>query len=199
MGKKLTTWQVSRMLGVSDQSVSNWVDSGQLPAGKTPGGHRRVELDDLVDFLKRQNFRIPQELLPAVPTILIVDDEPEVTRRLSAILAAKRPECRILTAHDGFVAGLMVMAEHPDLMILDLHMPGIDGVEVCRRIKADERTRGVAVLAMTAYPSEEAQQAMLDAGAQAFMHKPLDSADICRRVEDILNGKWPPVPVRARG
>lgn len=189
MVKKLTTWQISRMLGVSDQSVSNWVDSGQLPAGKTPGGHRRVESDDLIDFLKRQNLRIPPELLPAIPTILIVDDEPEVTRWMSMILVAKHPQCRILIAHDGFAAGEMVMAEHPQLVILDLYMPGIDGFEVCRRIKSDERTRGISVLAITAHPSEEAQRAILDAGAQALMAKPIDAAEICGRVGDILKGK----------
>jgi excisionase family DNA binding protein len=191
MVKKLTTWQISRMLGVSDQSVSNWVDSGQLHAGRTPGGHRRVERDDLIDFLKRQNLRIPPELLPAIPTILIVDDEPEVTRWMSTILAAQHPQCRILVAHDGFAAGEMVMAEHPDLVILDLYMPGIDGFEVCRRIKSDERTRGISVLAITAHPSEEAQRAILDAGAQAVMVKPIDAAEICSRVGDILQDKYP--------
>jgi excisionase family DNA binding protein len=189
MVKKLTTWQISHMLGVSGQSVSNWVDSGLLPAGRTPGGHRRVEPDDLIEFLKRQNLRIPPELLPAFPTILIVDDEPEVTKWLSKLLSAKHPQCRILIAHDGFAAGQMVVSEHPDLVILDLYMPGIDGFEVCRRIKGDKRTRGISVLAITAQPCEEAQRAILDAGAQALMAKPVDAAEICRRVGDILKGR----------
>ena len=68
--KKLTTHQISNMLGVSDQSVSNWIDAGHLSAERTPGGHRRVEPDDLIDFLKQHKMRIPPELDAAPPTIL---------------------------------------------------------------------------------------------------------------------------------
>ena len=52
--KMLSTSAVARMLGVAVASVSNWIDQGQLKAGRTPGGHRRVKAEDLVDFLKRQ-------------------------------------------------------------------------------------------------------------------------------------------------
>jgi len=52
MTKKLTTYRIANMLGMSDQSVSNWIDSGQLLAERTPGGHRRVEREDLIAFLK---------------------------------------------------------------------------------------------------------------------------------------------------
>ena len=78
MMKSLTTTQVARLLGVSDQSVANWVDHGKLRAGKTPGGHRRIEADDLVEFLKRQELRIPAELACPEPGILIVDDDAQV-------------------------------------------------------------------------------------------------------------------------
>lgn len=138
-----------------------------------------------MDFLKQQNLRIPAELLSASPTILIVEDEKEVAAWLGEVLHDQCPGYRILTAHDGFVAGEMVMAEHPDLVLLDLYLPGIDGFEVCRRIKSDPRTRGAAVIAMTAHPSPETEKTILDAGAAAYMAKPIDADKLCRLVSQL--------------
>ena len=66
--KALSTIEVARMLGVAVSSVSKWIDGGKLVAGRTPGGHRRIEKDDFIRFLHQQQFRIPPELQPSVYT-----------------------------------------------------------------------------------------------------------------------------------
>jgi len=184
--RTLTTFQIANMLGVSDQSVSNWIDSGQLPAGRTPGGHRRVERDDLIEFIRQHHMRIPPELDVPQPTILIVDDEPEVALWISKMLSEKLPEFRILTANDGFAAGKIVTAEHPELVILDLFMPGMDGFEVCRHIKSDPQTKFIKVVALTAYPSPEAEKAIRDAGAEEYMPKPVEADRLASLVGALL-------------
>jgi excisionase family DNA binding protein len=183
---RLTTFKIARLLDVSDQSVANWIDSGGLKADRTPGGHRRVERDDLVDFLTERNLRVPRELLPSAPTVLVVDDEKEVTQWLCQVIQESCPECRVLTANDGYTAGQVVLAERPDLVILDLYMPGMDGFEVCRKIKSDPRTRGSTVLAITAHPTPEAEKAVMDAGASAFLPKPVDAAQISALARELL-------------
>jgi len=174
MRKNLTTSAVARLLGVAVGSVSNWIDQGRLKAGRTPGGHRRIAADDLVEFLRHQKLPVPAELV-APPKILVVDDEPSVTEWLAAEIRARRPDWEVVEAHDGFRAGELVGSLRPDVVILDLRMPGLDGFEVCRRIKAGPKTKDTAVIAITAYPSPEAEERILACGAQAYLTKPLDT------------------------
>ncbi len=174
------------MLGVSYQSVSNWIDDGLLLAERTPGGHRRVEQEDLISFLHQHHMRIPTGLAVCPPTILIVDDEPEVLQWIGKALGQKCPGVRILMANDGFAAGKLVTAEAPDLVILDLYMPGLDGFEVCRNIKSDPKTQSITIVAVTAHPSPEAQKAIREAGAEEYMPKPLDADRLASVVGTLL-------------
>lgn len=186
--KKLTTFQIANMLGVSDQSVANWIDAGQLIAERTPGGHRRVTPGNLIGFLKQQEMQIPDELEVAPPTILVVDDEPDVIQWFAETLQQNCPDFRVLTAGDGFDAGKIVTAENPDLVILDIYMPGLDGYDVCRRIKSEPQTQSIKIGAITAHPSEQAEQAIVEAGAEAYLTKPVEADHLVQLVMDMLAG-----------
>jgi len=189
MKKSFTTSAVARMLGVAIQSVSNWIDAGQLRAGRTPGGHRRIEPEDLLDFLRKQGLAIPVELQPSPPKVLVVDDEEDVVSWVATEIRAERPDIEVLVAHDGFSAGQIAGAEKPDVVVLDLRMPGIDGFEVCRRIKAWEDTRKTIVIATTAYPSPEAEQRILECGAEVCLTKPLEASVLMKHVTTALAGR----------
>jgi excisionase family DNA binding protein len=186
MNRKLTTSQTARLLGVSDQTIANWIDQGRLQAGRTPGGHRRVEADDLVEFLKKQKLRIPQELGRTNPMFLVVDDEQAVTEWLAEAIRRYFPDCQVMVANDGYAAGEIVTAERPEVVILDLYMPGINGFEVCRKIKTGETTHDTIVVAMTARPSSEVEQASLEAGASAYLPKPIKSEELVRLLTSLL-------------
>jgi two-component system OmpR family response regulator len=186
LNRTLTTSQTARLLGVSDQTIANWIDQGKLPAGRTPGGHRRVEADDLVEFLKKQKLRVPEELARRNPMLLVVDDEPAVTGWLAQMIQANFPDCQVVVANDGYSAGEIVTAERPEVVILDLYMPGMDGFEVCRKIKSRDTTRETFVLAITARPSPQAEQAALEAGASAYLPKPIDSEELVRLLTNLV-------------
>lgn len=186
MRKALTTSAVARLLGVAVGSISNWIDQGRLKAGRTPGGHRRIEVDDLIAFLRKQGLRVPPELAPAAAKVLVVDDDQPLTKWLAEEIKEEYPDCEVLVAHDGFAAGEMVGAHKPQAVILDLRMPGMDGYEVCRRIKSNEDTKDTAVIAITAYPSAEAEKSILDCGARAYLTKPLDLELLLKELADAL-------------
>ena len=131
-------------------------------------------------------MRIPPELNPAPPTVLVVDDEPTVTRWLTKVLTKTFSECRILAANDGFAVGKIVTADRPDVVILDLFMPGMDGFEVCRRIKSDPQTLAAKVVAITAHPSAESEKAIRSAGAEMLLPNPLDAKEIAALVGSLL-------------
>lgn len=184
--RKFTTHQVAKLLGVSDQSVANWVDAGKLKASRTPGGHRRIEHEDLVAFLTAQNVPIPAELKPDSMTILVVDDEAGVADVVAGQVRSRFPNHTVVTANDGFAAGRLVSDLQPQLVILDLFMPGLDGFEVCRRIKDDPRTASIQVIAMTAHHTSDTEQTIIEAGAEACFAKPVDLERLATRIGELL-------------
>lgn len=189
MKKSITTAVAARMLGVSLQSVSNWIDAGQLRAGRTPGGHRRIEREDLLAFLQKQGLAIPDELQSSSPKVLIVDDEEDVVALVAEQIRSERPDIEVLVAYDGFSAGQIVGAQDPDVVVLDLRMPGMDGFEVCRRIKAREDTRSTTVIAMTAHPSPRVERRILECGAEVCLAKPLEAGVLMKHMTAILTGR----------
>ena len=174
MGKNLSTFAIARMLHVDPGSVANWIDQNLLKAHRTPGGHRRVAADDLILFLREHKMPIPPELDSVPSRVVIVDDEPAITQLIAWAIKASLPDCEVVEAHDGFRAGTIVATLKPNVVILDLRMPGMDGYEVCKLIKTQESTRQADVLAMTAYPSPENVQKIIDCGARVCMAKPLN-------------------------
>jgi CheY-like chemotaxis protein len=186
MAKNLSTFAIAGMLHVDPGSVANWIDQGLLKAHRTPGGHRRVATEDLVVFLREHKMPMPEGLETIPNRILIVDDEPAVTQLIAKAVRKAIPECEVVEAHDGFGAGTIIATLKPDVVILDLRMPGMDGYEVCQLIKSQESTKHAEVLAITAYPSPESEQQILDCGARACFNKPLDMEALLGEVQASL-------------
>jgi excisionase family DNA binding protein len=185
--KHLSTTVVARLLGVAVGSVAKWIDKDELRAGRTPGGHRRVTEGDLLDFLHRQKLPIPPELTSASIRILIVEDEESVANWVAQEIHAANPEFQVMQAHDGFAAGEIVGSWQPDVVILDLRMPGMDGYEVCQRIKARQGVKDPVIIAMTANHTPAAEEHIRECGAVACLAKPLDVHVLLQEVESALH------------
>jgi diguanylate cyclase (GGDEF)-like protein len=121
------------------------------------------------------------------PTVLIVDDEPQNRRLLEALL---RPEgYDTLTAGSGEAALARVAVEAPDLILLDIMMPGMDGYEVATALKADPATSGIPIIMVSAQDDRSARLRGLDAGAEDFLTKPVDRGELWLRVRNLLRLK----------
>ena len=186
--QSLSTAAVGRLLGVSLGSVANWIDAGKLKAGRTPGGHRRVAADDLLYFLRRHGLPVPEALAPSAPRILVVDDEESVARWIAEEIRYAHPDYEVQMAHDGFSAGDLVGSWKPDVVFLDLRMPGMDGYEVCRRIKAKPETERVRVIAITAHYSAKTVTEIMNCGAVLCLPKPLKVDLLLVVLEAALHG-----------
>jgi len=165
-----TTHDVSRLLHVNPRSVINWIEQSLLPSYRTPGGHRRIRHDDLLAFLRKHEMPTPASLLEGKFNVLIVDDEHGIIDIIRTFLQ-RQGGYEIASASDGITALIEVGRVKPDLLILDINIPGVDGVEVCRRIKADSSNK-TAIIAVSG--TAEKEKKVLAAGADAFMLKPVD-------------------------
>src|SRR3990172_6912886 len=179
----LTTGHVAKACEVSLVTVKKWIRVGKLRAFLTPGRHYRVTLEEFQRFRIEYGFPAEHE---APPRILVVDDEPEMVALVSDALRGMRPAPKLEAALDGYEGMLKVGTFRPHLLVLDLRMPGLDGFEVCRRIKADPATRGTKILAITAYPENSARERALQSGADAFLAKPFTVKELKAEVKHLL-------------
>ena len=172
----LAPGEVARLLMVSPATVRQWAQKGDLPALATPGGHRRFQLVDVERFAQQRGLALhtPQRSAEIQGLrVLVVDDEPQIARYLSDLITSRINTAQVEAAENGFVAGLKVRSFQPDVVLLDLMMPGMDGFQVCRLLKAEVSTRQIRVVVITGYPSPENISRAREAGADACLAKPI--------------------------
>lgn len=120
-------------------------------------------------------------------TILIIDDEPIARDSLEALLGGE--DYRLAFAADGREGLAAAAATAPDLILLDVMMPGMDGFEVCQRLKADAHTRAIPVIMLTALSDKNSLVRGLDSGADEFLSKPVTGLELRARLRSMLRIK----------
>ena len=171
----LTSHEVGSLLQVNPSSVKKWVNDGRITAHRTPGGHRRIRVADLVDFLHRHAMPIPRPLAGASKRrLLVVDDDLMHLRALERRLKPYRTRVEVELIENGIDALVMVGTFKPDLIVLDVYMPEVDGIEVCRRLKLKPETRHIGVIVNTAHMTRQVEDNAVAAGALTCVSKPLD-------------------------
>lgn len=136
--------EVANICGVVNQTAINWIRNGYLKAFSTPGGQYRVYQDDLIDFMNKRHMRIPSDLIgESEPSdgkcILVVDDDRGLNSVIAKFFEKRFPEIEIIQAFDGFEAGAQLVAKKPDIVLLDLNLPGVDGFKLCSQINEDDK------------------------------------------------------------
>jgi excisionase family DNA binding protein len=171
----LTSHEVGELLQVNPSSVKNWVDEGRIAAFRTPGGHRRIRVADLVEFLDRHAMPIPRKLAAVGrKRMLIVDDDTIHLRALERRLKTFRSRVQVELTDNGIDALVLVGSFKPHLVVLDVYMPELDGLEVCRRLKMRADTRSIGVVVTSAHLTKAIEENALAAGALLCAPKPID-------------------------
>ena len=170
--------EVANICGVVNQTAINWIRGNHLKAFTTPGGQYRVYADDLLDFLKSRGMRIPDDLYDLVKeedlSILIIDDDRDINDMIRDVLSSRLNEYRVSQAFDGFEAGKMLLEEKPNIIILDIDLPGVDGHTLCKKIRQDEQFSDVLIVSISGLDETSEKPKILAEGADAFFAKPLD-------------------------
>ncbi len=183
--RPLTTGEVASLCHVTINAVKKWIAAGKLKAFTTPGGHYRIKVDDLEVFLSKYNLALKDELYSRRKRILIADDEPDVVEFFKSAVLSIKKDYEVDTASDGYEALIKVGDFKPSLLILDIRMPRVDGFEVLKKLRGNERTSGIKILVITAFGEDEAMR-MVRSGADAYLTKPVKLKDIKEKVRTLL-------------
>lgn len=167
----LTASEVADLLMVSPNSVRLWADRGLLKAETTLGGHRRFARQEIERL--RQTRSAPERKKGVLRSILIIDDERELADTWADGIRTTAPEITVLTANDGFEGGLKASLHKPDMILLDLMMPGMDGFEVCRLLKREPVTKNIRIIALSGLASQDNVDRIIEAGAETCLAKPI--------------------------
>ena len=183
--------EVANICGVVNQTAINWIKGGHLKAFTTPGGQYRVYPDDLAEFMKNREMRIPPELeekcsesVLAKRSILIVDDDRGLNTVIARFLGKKFKDCaiEIFQAFDGFEAGVLMTEKRPGVLILDLDLPGVDGFSLCKRIRSDAGFGKPVIAVVTALEDSGVEARVKELGVDYFFKKPLNLLEIAEAV-----------------
>jgi excisionase family DNA binding protein len=183
----VTISEASKLCGVSLKTITNWIEQGHIKAHKTVGGHRRILRDDLYQFMRDHKIPLPREEKgDGRKRILIVDDDKIIVETLVMALEEDEHDYEVISSRDGFEAGVQLTHFKPDLVILDIMMPDINGYEVCKRIKTDPESKDTKVIVLSAYLDEENFQKMKAFGADVCFSKPLPLSELKKAIANLL-------------
>jgi excisionase family DNA binding protein len=169
---------------VSRGTLWRYVKSGNLKAFLTPGGHHRILKKDLESFMHEKGMLFPDSTDHSKGKILVVDDDPKTQKYLNKMLSSS--SYHIETASDGFEAGAKTIQFKPDLIILDLFMPGLDGFEVCKQIKENSNTSQIKILVLTGFDTQENRDRILQLGADGYLAKPVKQSLLIQNIKNLL-------------
>ena len=181
-----TTGEAAKICNVSQQTIIRCFDSGQLKGFRVPGSRfRRIPRDILYKFMKDNG--IPTDALESGKRkALIVDDDRELVELLEDVLAADgRFEVR--SVNNGFDAGMMVRDYRPDILVLDVMLPDINGKEVCQRVRSDSTLDDVKIICISGMVEQDKIADLRAAGANYFLQKPFEVDTLVARICRLLD------------
>ena len=176
-----TTGEAAKICKVSQQTIIRCFDNGQLKGFRVPGSRfRRIPREMLYKFMKDNG--IPTDALESGRRkVLLVDDDVELVEVMTKFLEEDgRFDVKIATT--GFDAGMLVKEYRPDMIVLDVMLPDINGKEVCQRVRADSTMEDVRILCISGMIEDDKIQDLRLAGADDFMHKPFDAEQLIERM-----------------
>ncbi len=185
--KTFTTFEVARLCGVFHTTVINWVNKGKLKARVTPGGHRRIPLSELVVFMKKYEMPIPANIEDAHKQILILDDEPMMTRLLDKGFKKHQDRYTVQVANNPVDALVLIGKRLPHLLVVDLLMPVMDGFQVCQILKSNPATKEMKIVAISGKKLSSSQQDFLSKNCDVFLQKPFELNDLVASIDKLLN------------
>lgn len=181
-----TTGEAAKICKVSQQTIIRCFDSGQLKGFRVPGSRfRRIPREQLFSFMRDNG--IPTDALESGKRrIAVVDDDVELVELITDVLE-RDGRFEVRSVNNGFEAGMMVKEYKPDLIVLDVMLPDINGKEVCQRVRSDKTMDSVKIICISGMVEEDKVHELREAGANDFMRKPFEVDRLVDRICQLLD------------
>ena len=190
--KPLTVGQLAEICRVSKKTVLNWIYEGALKAFTTYGGHYRVWPVNVKKFLDSAGMDIPFEYVDERTThILIIDDDLDYSQMLKSAISAELPSVEVVTTDDGYEGLLLIGELKPQLVVLDIKMPKVDGFQVLELLKNRKNDHDMKVLVVSGYLDAETRQQLSKTIADYAMDKLSDINVLVRTISAIVKSEKP--------
>lgn len=183
--QSFSTSEVAKYCHVTADTIRKWAEAGRISVFKTPGGHRRIRREELINFLRENGIPLHDDLSNDGVKVLVVDDDKTILAVINRFLEHAPANFEITTASDGFEAGHLVGTFEPKVVFLDIQLPGLNGTEVCRRIKSSRDSADTHVIAMTAFYDEDKAKEIVSLGATTCLKKPFTPDDLRRALAQV--------------
>ena len=181
-----TTGEAAKICKVSQQTIIRCFDTGQLKGFRVPGSRfRRIPREQLFIFMRENN--IPTDALESpLRKILLVDDDVDIVTLIQDMLE-RDGRFEVRAVNNGFDAGMMVKEYHPELIVLDVKLPDINGKEVCQRVRNDKTMDDVRIICISGMVEDNRVEDLLASGANEFLRKPFDVEILQKRICSLLD------------
>ena len=183
------TSDIARYCGVSVVHVNRWIKQGKLKAYRYPRGKYKITEQDFREFLEKNNIPIIGSFFSRMEgrKILIGEDNKDFAVILKELIEGQFNDVEVEIANDGYEVLFRIGEIKPDLLIMDIRMPKLDGLEVCRQIKKESgELSKVKIIAMTGHSAVYSEEMVLDNGADAFLPKPFKGVQLLEKIREIL-------------
>jgi len=181
----LTTGEVAKLCNVAPRTVSKWFDTGQLKGYRIPGSKdRRIPVSELIGFMRAHGMPL-DGLDVGKPRVLLLDNDAETNGVLTRALAAAG-EFEVTCVGTAFEAGLAAQEFCPAVMVVDVSLPDIQAEALCRDVRAIRQLQGLKLIAIGGGLTNGAAQAVLQAGFDACLPKPLRAEDLSETIRSVL-------------
>jgi excisionase family DNA binding protein len=185
--KYFSTSEIAEMLEVNRYTVSLWIDHGEMKAMITPGGHKKVSRDEVIRFIKIRGGVVPEELqTEKEKKIFIIDDEQDVSRFLSKCINLVYTGIKSEIFNNPVPALMEIGKSMPDMVILDIFMPDMDGINVCRMIREQKESENIKIIAMSGKQERSLTKRAIEAGADEFYFKLSPIEELMRAISKHL-------------
>ena len=182
-GKTFTTGAAAKLLSLRRRTVTNYCEEGKIAATQNRISKRwSIRQEDLARFMKMHGLSAGNKSV--LPRVLVVDDEPGIVRTITKILRKSGRELLIDSASNGYEALIRIGSDVPDLIFLDIRMPGMDGRDILKAIRNSPDTEKLKVVVVTGFPEEIDE--MIALGADDALPKPFRAEQILQQTDKFL-------------
>ena len=190
MGKKskfLSVKQVAEYLEVSKQAVDKWINAGEFKVFRLPSGRIKILRSDFLDYIKTNELYLDKEFFNIGSNkIVVIDDNESIHSLFQKFFEEVNSDLEVKYAADGMSGLLLLGASKPDIVILDIEMPGMNGIDLCKKILADDSLAGIYIVVISGYLSKYEKE-LKKIGLETFIEKPFTFKDLNETLLPLLN------------